>query len=51
MFRDPATGDAVLRFHRTDIVRVRQSGEVVLCAGGWFTPTVLASLKIGRAHV
>eukprot|EP00775_Hariotina_reticulata_P009434 gene9434-9599_t len=45
LYRDPATNDVILRFHKTNVVRIRQNGEVVLTAGGWYTYTTLAAIN------
>jgi hypothetical protein len=33
---DAATGDVVLRFHRSELVRVRPNGDVTLDSGGFW---------------
>lgn len=40
-----ANGDVVLRFHKTDIVRIKQSGDVLLYCGGYFTATTMWSMN------
>ena len=42
---DRATGDVVLRFHRTDVVAVRPSGDVALHTGGHYTAATLACMN------
>lgn len=37
VFVDPPSGEVVLRFHRTDVVRIRPAGDVMLHTGGHFT--------------
>lgn len=34
---DRANGEVALRFHRTDVLRVRPNGDVALTTGGYFT--------------
>ncbi|GBF89052.1 hypothetical protein Rsub_01769 [Raphidocelis subcapitata] len=45
VFVDAATGDVVLRFHRTDLVRVRPNGDVALNSGGLLAQTTLLSMN------
>jgi 1-acyl-sn-glycerol-3-phosphate acyltransferase len=45
VFVDRATGEVVLRFHKTDVVRIRPNGDVLLTAGGYFTQTTLLSMN------
>eukprot|EP01026_Neomeris_dumetosa_P036489 TRINITY_DN2945_c1_g1_i4.p1 TRINITY_DN2945_c1_g1~~TRINITY_DN2945_c1_g1_i4.p1 ORF type:complete len:259 (-),score=10.48 TRINITY_DN2945_c1_g1_i4:51-746(-) len=44
-FQEEETGDVVVRYRRTEIVRVRQNGEVVLTSGGYHGPTTLQSIN------
>jgi hypothetical protein len=37
VFLDRASGEVVVRFHRTDVVRIRPNGDVRLTTGGYFT--------------
>lgn len=37
VFVERPSGDVVLRFHRTDVVRVRPTGDVLLTTGGYLT--------------
>lgn len=38
-------GDVILRLHKTDIVRVRANGDVILSTGGWATPKTMKSMN------
>jgi hypothetical protein len=38
VFVDRTSGDVVLRFHRTDVVRVKPNGDVLMTTGGYYTP-------------
>ncbi|GFH20553.1 BSD domain-containing protein, partial [Haematococcus lacustris] len=45
VFKDAKTGQVVLRFHKTDIVKVSQSGEVTLNTGGYLTATTQMAMN------
>ncbi|WIA38371.1 hypothetical protein OEZ86_001701 [Tetradesmus obliquus] len=45
VYKDTSTGEVVLRFHKTSIVRIKTTGDVVLNTGGWFTYTTLAAMN------
>ena len=51
VFREAESGDVVVRFHLTDIVRVRPCGDVALDSGGYLTPTTFASLNDALAVI
>mmetsp|Transcript_6315 Transcript_6315/g.13925 ORF Transcript_6315/g.13925 Transcript_6315/m.13925 type:complete len:424 (+) Transcript_6315:109-1380(+) len=44
-FLNEHTGETVLRLHKTDIVRVKMNGDVVLSTGGWFTASTLNAMN------
>ncbi|KAF5832986.1 hypothetical protein DUNSADRAFT_10942 [Dunaliella salina] len=50
-FVNNTTGDVVLRFHKTDIVKIKASGEVVLTSGGYLTLTTMMSMNDALSHV
>lgn len=39
------SGDVILRLHKTDIVRVKANGDVILSTGGWATPKTMHSMN------
>ncbi|KAF6259090.1 hypothetical protein COO60DRAFT_1053840 [Scenedesmus sp. NREL 46B-D3] len=45
VYKDTTSGEVVLRFHKTNIVRVKPNGDVILNTGGWFTHTTLAAMN------
>ncbi|MEW5302284.1 MAG: hypothetical protein WDW38_000303 [Sanguina aurantia] len=45
VFRSPKTGETILRFHQTEIVRIRPDGGVILNSGGFRTMTTLLSMN------
>jgi hypothetical protein len=45
VYLDQGSGDVLLRFHKTDIVRVRPNGEVLLFNGEYYTATTAMSMN------
>ncbi len=45
LYVDQHTRDVVLRFHKTDIVRITPKGDVILYNGGFYTATTLYSIN------
>jgi hypothetical protein len=40
-----ASGETVLRFHKTNIIRIRPNGDMMLQTGGWCTATTGGPVK------
>lgn len=45
VFVNDANGEVVMRFHQTDIVRIKPNGDVILTTGTYFTATTLQSMN------
>jgi hypothetical protein len=46
----PASKEVVLRFHKTNIVRINRDGKIILQTGGWYTAATGAHV-FGRVRV